>query len=237
VSNTQRPGQLSSHGLANLVVNDTDSVFVVNDDEVACSRFQAQFISPKVANLLRSDSAIDRFDINIKNVSTATALLSSLMERGEFDVSLVSTVADLARALGNTELLEVCLRSTSDRADENNVLQRLNVLPIEEDLCFMASHFSSVSEHPEIGSLGSDLLSRVLSHPALYLESEDSLFRFIERLSSEDESYRVLIDFVEAQYLSDSCIRNYISFVDSDQLSVSVWHSIRRRLSAHLTSR
>jgi hypothetical protein len=235
MTGTAGVAQLSSQGLANLVVKESDFVFAVNGEEITCSRFQAQFVSPKVSDLLKSDPTMDRFELNVSNGSTVGVLLSGLVERGEFDLSAVSVVGDLGRALGNTEMLAICLRSTSSAADESNVLQRLNLFPIEEDISFLASHFASVSSQSEIQSLDADLLSRVLRDRALSLESEDSLFRLIERLCGENESYLVLLDFVEAQYLSDSCIQDYITFVDSDQLSAGVWMSICRRLSLHVT--
>jgi hypothetical protein len=235
MTNPKQVCRLSSRGLANLVAKETDFVFVVGDTEIACSRFQAQFISRRVSDLLSSDPTIDRFEVPVKSASAVSILLSGLISSGEFDVSDASAVADLSRSLGNTELLEICLRSTCDSVDESNVVQRLNVLPIEEEVCFLASHFSSVSSQSGMRSLNVEVLSRVLDNSGLCLESEDALFRFIESVCREDDSYRDLIDFVEAQYLSDLCIGDYIRFVGSDNLSGSVWLSICRRLLLGVT--
>jgi hypothetical protein len=231
MTNVRVCGQLSARGLSNLVSGEKDFQFVVGNSELNCSRFQAQFVSPKVGELLQSDCTIDRFELCVENESNVIPILSSLLQTGEFELSDLSAIRDLSRVLGNNELLEFCLKKMSESVEESNVIERLNLFPIEEDVRFLASHFSSVCNQREMRTLEIEVLSRVLSDSELCLESEDSLFRLIESLCGEDEDYRVLIEFVEAQYLSGLCIEDYISFVNCSEISRGTWLSICRRLS------
>jgi hypothetical protein len=230
-------GELSARGLENISSGERDFAFVFDGEEVRCSRFQAQFLSPRVSSLLQHDPSIDRIEVDIdidtRKKSAIIPFLSRLIETGQVDfpVSDTAILSDFARFLGNHELLELFVKKAASVVDKGNVLQRLAIVPTEEDVCFLASHFPSVCEQPAIQHLSFDLLSSVLTHPELRLESEDSLFRFIESLCSKAESFRDLIEFVEAQYLSDSCIEDYLSFVDPDRLSRGTWQSICRRLS------
>jgi hypothetical protein len=229
-------GELSARGLASINPRDYDFAFVLRGDEILCSRFQAQFLSPTVCSVLRNDASLNRIEIEVEteHKSVITSFLSQLIETGRIDipVSDLCILSEFARFLGNSELLDLFGKQCSEKVDESNVLQRLKLFPTEDNLSFLAAHFSSVCTQPAIESLSLDVLSSVLSHIELRLENEDSLFRFIESLCSRNESYRDLIEHVESQYLSESCIGDYISFLDSDPdgLSRGTWYSICRRL-------
>jgi hypothetical protein len=228
-------GQLTADGLSNIVLRQPDFAFVFDGDEVRCSRFHAQFISPTVCSLMQNDPTIDRLDLEFQtqHKSVIQLFLSQLLDGGriDFPVSDISVLADFVQFLGNRELLELFAKGRSDPVDESNVVQRLKLFPTEPDISFFATRFSSVCEQPAIDTLSFELISRILSDSELRLESEDSLFRFIESLCSKNDAYRDLIEYVEAQYLSEMCISDYISFVDPDRLSRGTWLSICRRLS------
>jgi hypothetical protein len=57
---------LSSRGLKNITVEKDDFRFVFEgSEELRCSRFKAQFLSPRVARLLQSDNTIDQFHVKV----------------------------------------------------------------------------------------------------------------------------------------------------------------------------
>jgi hypothetical protein len=228
-------GELSARGLSNICSEESDFAFVSDGAEVRCSRFKAQFLSRKVCSLLRSDPLIDRLEVDIQtnHKSIIQSFLSQLLETGQIAIptSTIPVLSEFSRFVENTELLEVLKKNSFGSVDENNVVQRLMIFATEEDIGFLASHFSTVSKQPSMASLSFDVISNILNHSELRLESEDSLFRFIESLCSKDDNYRDLIESVETRYLSDSCIEDYVSFVDPDRLSRGTWLSICRRLT------
>jgi hypothetical protein len=227
-------GELSARGLSNIRSGESDFVFAFDEDEIRCTRFQAQFLSPTVCSLLQEDPSIDRIRVEIESEhqSVATSFLVRLIESGQIDVSVsdISVLGEFCRFLGNGELLDLFVKTSLSTVNEGNVVQRLKLFGRDDDLSFLASHFSSVCEQVGIETLSFDLLSTVLSHCELRLESEDSLFRFIERLCSRDDGYRDLIAHVETQYLSESCIEDYVSFIDPFRMNGGTWQSICRRL-------
>jgi hypothetical protein len=226
--------ELSARGLSNLHSDESDFAFVFDKDEVRCSRFQAQFLSPAVCAVLRTDPSIDRIEVNIEtgDKSAVQSFLSQLLSTGRIaiPVSDLSVLLDFSTFLGNQELIDLLVNRYLSDVNESNVVERLKIYGREEDLSFLASHLSAVCESGTIGTLSLDTISRVLNHRNLQVSSEDSLFRFIESLCMNDERSRELIEYVEVQYLSDSCIGDYLSFVDGDRLNRSTWLSICRRL-------
>jgi hypothetical protein len=54
---------LSSRGLQNIISNEKDFTFKVNGQCFRMSKFQAEFISPSVSNLVRFDSTMDGIEI------------------------------------------------------------------------------------------------------------------------------------------------------------------------------
>jgi hypothetical protein len=230
MSDSRIVGELSGRGLSNIKTKDYDFAFIVDGAEIPCSRFQAQFLSPTVSDLLHADSSIDRFEIELQNKSVIVPILSQLLETGSFEVpaSQFSIITRLNRILGNSELQKLLFKGPND---ETSALERLRQCPVEGDIAFIASHFSSASAQPALQTLGIELLSAILGHPDFKVDDEDSVFHFIESLSLADDSFRDLVEHVEAQYLSKSCIAQYIAFLDPNRLSGETWNSICRRLS------
>jgi hypothetical protein len=57
---------LSARGLQNIISNDNDFTFKVNGQCFKMSTFQAEFISPSVSNLVRSDGTVKQLEISIR---------------------------------------------------------------------------------------------------------------------------------------------------------------------------
>jgi hypothetical protein len=127
-------GELSARGLANISSGERDFAFVFDGEEVRCTRFQAQFLSPRVSSL-QNDPSIDRIEVDTDTGKKSVILpfLLRLIEKGEVDfpVSEISIVSDFSRFLGNQELLELFGRKTLSSVDESNVLQRLSIVATE----------------------------------------------------------------------------------------------------------
>jgi hypothetical protein len=223
---------LSSRGLQNIISDENDFTFKVNGQCFRMSTFQAQFISPSVSNLIRSDRTAKEIEIEIDiDISRRGAeecfhhFLS--LAKGK-SITIASSEIDIFSKicfyLGNKELIELLFSNESPSLE--NIVFRLEMNLTDSDIGYACEHFISLDH-----SLFSvEILRILLSDSRLIIESEDWLLAILQTLISKDCSYDNLIDTIECQYLSQSKIVEFCELLNATSLSCLAWESICRRL-------
>jgi hypothetical protein len=217
---------LSSRGLQNIISGAKDFTFKVNGEYFIMSRFQAEFISPSVSSLVRSDGTVDEFEINRTGAEDCFHLFSSLADGKSISIptSQLRLFSLLCSDLGNKELIE--LLTPNEPPSIANIPDRLQLNATDSDIGYACKHFTSLDH-----SLFSvELLRTMLTDHRLLIESEDWLLTVLKSLIAKDNSYESLIDTIECQYLSESLMKEFCEFLDPISLSRMAWESICRRL-------
>jgi hypothetical protein len=231
---------LSAAGLANIPRNahENDFTFDAGDCEFVCPAFVAEFLSPHLCSLRRSDPTINSYRLSTPNAGGCFPAFLSLgfgsaacFHPGDF-----STVVSLCRELKNSELYESIFGSIERDLTEWTVLDRIilldslgcsTVLAVE----FAAAHFYVFSES-DLSCLSDSQLRQILSCNSLRIESEDCLYGQIRLLIERDRRYCSLLEFVSFEFLSSALMTDFIELisVSFEFLNPSVWSSLRLRL-------
>jgi hypothetical protein len=190
------------------------------------STFQAQFISPSVSNLVRSDVTVKEIEISIRGAEECFHHFLSLANGKSITIasSEIAVFSKMCFDLGNKELIELLFSTESPSLE--NIVFRLETSATDSDIGYACEQFISLDH-----SLFSvEILRILLSDSRLKIKSEDWLLTVLQRLISKDCSYEDLIDTIECQYLSQSKIVEFCELLNPTTLSFVVWESICRRL-------
>jgi hypothetical protein len=100
---------LSSRGFQNLVSAEKDFTFKVNGQLFRMSKFQAQFISPSVSNLVRSDCTVEEIEISRPDAEECFHHFSSLADGNSVTIpsSQIHVFSMICIDLGTKELIEL----------------------------------------------------------------------------------------------------------------------------------
>jgi hypothetical protein len=217
---------LSSRGLSYIASEEQDFIFRVNEHKFATSTFRAQFISPAVSELLRSDSTVRTFEITRPGAHNCFHHFISFAN-GE-SVTIPSPHTDLfvalCRDLGNHEILE--LMAPNEPPSVENIAVRLLIHSRDSDVGYACENFALLNHR----SFSVETLRMLLSDDRVVIENEDWLLDIVLDLIEIDESYGSLLDTIECRYLSDAGIRWFCELVNPESLHPTTWGSICRRL-------
>jgi hypothetical protein len=217
-----------------------DFKFIVGEEEYLCPSFIAEFLSPRVSALRRSDGTISELEVELDDphhyfrdiVSIGFGL--SVCVKAEEALFFGSVCAEL----WNTELFDSIFKLDAEKVDRKSLLSRLNVLSrlpsdptCDADVGSIASHFHefSVSDCEE---LNDSILERILSHRGLVIRNEDSLYEIVvDHVNRNPRSFS-LLEYVRFEYLSVSCMVSFASLISGsfDLFNLSIWESIVNRL-------
>jgi hypothetical protein len=211
-----------------------DFRIVVGSEAFVCDRFQAAFLSPRIAGAIGSDPTIDEFVLGAGD-GRSLGIIRRLVcgENVELDDMTVEMMKELIEELENVELSAAVLGFV-DRKEKLTVSncigrreQKLRLgLSVVDETGFIASHFSDMNLE-EIRSLEVNAIEDILSHPSLKIGSEDWLLNFILEL---DDSYWCLINHVRLSYLSPEAIDLLFQSITLDQLDDHLWRQIQDRM-------
>jgi hypothetical protein len=236
---------LSARGLTNLALNNykNDFTFYAGGSEYACPSFVAEFLSPRICALRRSDSTIDVFHIQTSDTDHYFGIVlplgfgSSVTFRSEHQTFLKR----LCRELENGELYGLISCSADGDLTETNVVDRLITIesmgfPSDREIAFAASHFYNLDVQ-SVAGLSVSMLSRIVSHESLKLTSENSLFEVVSSAISSDANYCVLLDYVNYENLSKSSMEAFFDLISNsiEFLTISVWMRLRNRIVGNVS--
>lgn len=198
---------LSSAGLKNVFPNQNSGdqfEFIFGNNKLVTSFLFADFISPVVSKMHKSDPTIDYIDFTnqIKDLTFTDEVLSliQLLSKGstiEIDptqTNQINQLQILSLLLDNEELFIKLNNDFELSIDERNVDECIATLKFYSQISsrfwaidysriikHIASHFYSI-ESSKLLSLPLKILHAIVASDDLVIESEDSLFEFIEKL-------------------------------------------------------
>jgi hypothetical protein len=217
---------LSSRGLQNIISDENDFTFKVNGQCFKMSTFQAEFISPSVSNVVRSDGTVKEIEISIRGAEECFHHFVSLAKGKSITIpsSQLHIFSKICVDLGNKELLELLF--SNEPLSLENIAFRLEQNATDSNIEYACEHFISLNH-----SLFSvEILRILLTDSRIIIESEDWLLEVLQSLISKDCSYENLIDTIECQYLSQSQIVEFCEILNPNSLNCIAWESICRRL-------
>jgi hypothetical protein len=207
-------------------------------DEFVCDRFQAAFVSSRVAKLMLNDPSIDEYLIAGTDSKVLTILCELICCES---VSINDENADLflglIECIENVELNEFVV----DFVDENDELNVSNCISrlmrrlrfevgIERERCFIGTHICEI-EIESLRRLDFNVMSDILKSESLRVESEDWLIDLIFSLGPLH--YKLLGD-VRFEYLSCRGIDIFFEKISvdclDDRILQQLWNRSRHRI-------
>lgn len=255
-ANTTNTLILSSAGLKNIVssnkVYGEDFTFIFGKEKFTMSNVLAEFLSPKVSKLHKTDPTIDHISYDkLENIS-------NIEDEQEFDNIFVKDILSLITKLTKGEHIELkdeyipklqlisilleneeLFQKLNEFSSTNNIddcIHRLELFEYFQEISKtsafdystlidqISSQFYSIDQ-TKLKHLPRSTLLRIISSDKLKLESEDSLYDFIESIF-EDKSDMTIYDFyesIELNALSESKFREFVSKFDYNELSSCQW--------------
>jgi hypothetical protein len=235
--------KLSTKGLENVgSLGVKDLELVIGQERFECSRFEASFLSPRIAAALLDDATIEWYDLEIEVVSgdlvgECVNGLLSLARNGSFEVTErlfdQMKVPVIGKSLGNRELCDCLMEFTGTFGEVNmsNVLDRLSLSHFLDvaslsEIVHLASHFYGVDE-TILRRLDRDDLKAVLRSDQLRIRTEDSLLDFVLGYAGDSVD---LFGCVRCDHLSVSGIARPLSAICFGDIDDNLWDSLCRRL-------
>jgi hypothetical protein len=231
---------LSAKGLAKIswANYEYDFKFQIGTKDYRCPSFVAEFLSPRISNLRKTDCTIQEFKIETDDSEKCFECFLSLgfgssvcLNREDYLI-----FENLSVELGAEEFYEQLFAEFEVEINPQNVCHRLKHLerlncPCEREIAFAASHFTNI-DSTSIEQLSVSLLFQILKHHSLIIQSEDWLFDIILSLISKNQDYFSLLELIGYEYLSKSSIESFINLISEsfEFLTYSIWQNLRSRL-------
>jgi hypothetical protein len=217
---------LSAKGLAMIswINCECDFKFKIGTEEYFCPSFVAEFLSPRISNLRKSDCTIEEFEIETVDSGKCFERFLSL----GFGSSVYLNCEDylifqhLSVELGSTEFYEQVFEKFEIEINPQNICDRLKHLEklncfCENEIAFAASHFTNI-DSTSIDKLSVSLLFEILKHDSLIIQSEDWLFDIVLSLILKDKDYCSLLELIGYEYLSKSSIESFFDLISKSSI-------------------
>ena len=239
-----QPGKLKLTCLGFASVNwastDNNFEFVFGNNQVCrVHPILAEFISPKISRLRRSDACTTRYVFQDKSGCVYKALDSIFLHlrQGtelEIEESNFEGLIRVSCELENDEILSSVLGLASLNSETTlAILARSKLSSRCQNLVkFVASHFHIISDK-DLKKISFETAQILLSHPSLNVKDEDSVYDFVRSRSQQDHRFASLFEFVYFEYLSDDRIQDFACFAKGcllEELNTAIWDRICRRL-------
>ena len=231
---------LSCRGLSfvNFDCYDREFTFICGGSRISVHPMLAEFLSPKVASLRKSDACAYqyRFKDTTLRFSSFEHVIQCL-QKGQPICVDQNNFEDLLRIFVELENDEV-LSSLFPFAvmDMDKVLRILNKITISRrclDLvATVASHFDEISQ-TQYELISFETAYSILSNPGLRVTDEDSVYEFVRARAERDTRFLSLFEFVCFEYLSRECIEDFALFAE-DKLLANFTPSLWRRICSRL---
>jgi hypothetical protein len=239
--------KLSTKGLENAaLLGINDFTLRLGSEQFECSRFEASFLSPRIAAVLLQDPTTEEYEIEMdpdhEIDGECVNGLIALARNGSIEItqSNFDLLAHLAKSLGNSELCEALqqFRTEGVEVNSSNVGERLAIgevldICVSGELDYLSAHFYEID--PSIlRQIGDDHLRDILRSAQLRLSSEDALLEFILDLGP---GHLDLLGCLQTEYLSDIGMERLLESISPAEIEDDLWQSLCRRLLSFVPSR
>lgn len=227
---------LSGKGLQNInwdLLAD-DFTFVIDEPFATFStnKLLADFISPNVASIHLTEATISEYHIEKGDPEIFNQILNLLKgEKVEFDFQSLSKVFQIAKSIGNQEIICFVDNQLNEPLSINNITDRIinqakNHRYIEQKLIdFAATNLCEIPKN-KLFQLDVDMLSMILSDQHLSIFSEDYLFDLVCDLFTFNQDNADLFQYIIFNNLKDESISKFTLLVPFEFISPSIWSSL-----------
>lgn len=240
---------LSSKGLKN--INDERSKefhFLFGDQDIKMKTLYAEFISPKVSVLHKSDPTIDSIIIYDQNQSGSNqitdevlSLFQKLANGDEINLTKEQSIAMLfiSKLIQNEELARMIHEIYPLEIKEGNLDAVVSYLTLNhkqeegkelsEIIDLISNNFDSV-DHNKLLQLPKSILYSIIRSEKLKLENEDSLFDFIQKIfkfnDDDDFDKNLFLETIEFTELSKNKFIEFIEEFDESTMTKELWKKL-----------
>ena len=234
---------VTAHGMRNVVwdLHDRDFEFLVDGTSYRVNSVLAEFLSPKVCKMRRSDATVSSYELHIRDEHHVFEQIIRIGMGESFALPSdnLECLMNIARNLENTELTNLLVslveqrELTVDSVVDVFLQKQVLGLDTEKESQFIANNFYQFTASGLL-KLDLDTVSHILSLDSLQLSSEDTLYHVITNLMSAWGNRAVcLFEFVRFEYLSESCIVEFVELSQKfgvEMMNANIWTQICRRL-------
>ena len=200
----------------------------------------ADFLSPRIARLRRSDASTDQYIFEDRSecaYHAFTELLSHVVEGRTLHVepSNFEGLVRVACELENEEVFSSLLSMIDlSRLDVNLALPLLGIERVKSRcpslVELVASNFEEIS-HQNLMDMSLETAALILAHPALRVLFEDSVYNFVRLRAEFDPSFTSLFEFVYFEFVPQELITDFVVFAEQKligHLNSAIWRRIVR---------
>lgn len=241
---------LSSAGLKNVVTEisqDEEFRFIFAHQVISIKNIFADFISPKVSKIRRTDPTIKSMNFPLKyydkfNETTLSKIkLLSIGESVDIDEEESLQMKIISIFLENDELLTILNDLYPEEITMKNIDLYLTNLPKFSQISpnfqyfnysniidYISSHFYLI-DHKKLKELPLEIIHSIIFNSNLRLESEESLFDFINELFEDDHDSTELVSFyetIEFSNLSECKFDEFYDSFDFNNMSCNLWNKL-----------
>lgn len=225
-----------------------DFTFIVNGKQYKTNRIFADILSPNLRKLHFTDSSVNEFTINTKELNKEgdhfdEFLKLSTFQSFDLDPKLQKLFSKYFYFLGNIKEyynLQPIYSTTITAENAIDLLVTTDQISIEIPheiakikmmISFIAKHFESIDKS-KLKRLDVEVLNKILSNENLRINDEDSLFQFIIEMYEEDQSKSPLFENIIFSNISNESLELFINKIKLEDMSVDIWQLFRDRLSS-----
>ena len=235
---------LSSQGLSSIMKYPSKEGIAIHvgSSKYVLPKLIAVFISPIIAEKIRENPDLNKFELNINDEQKIFRLVVQLAygNQVQFEPHQLPVLEAIGKALGNQELVILSQTTNTKTHEDINIQNAVTKLISKKKLRakydfiieYIAFHFSDMSEK-DLEKLEIDDIQKIVSHSKFRTNSESSLFRFIFGLYMEhndDPRYSELFSKVLFEKLDEEEMSDFVNNFSSNQMTDGIWQAISRRL-------
>ena len=219
-----------------------DFTFVVGQNNYHCNRMIADFISPTIRNMHKSDITLNNFVLS-NNTNCEYNEFQTIISLGEgngiyLDDHNLDQLSFLFDSLGNHEFSAFLEFKTETKLDIENCVDILLLKEklhqsLTREVQYISKHFYKINEN-DIDRLNFDQLYEILSHPALCIESEQWLFDLIYNRFLEDKNYCGLFEFIDFRCVSVEKINDFSDSFHFSYLNAGTFKALLERIRCEI---
>lgn len=222
----------------NNYVRDFD--FIYDHETFSCNKIIADFLSPIVNHIHRTDPTLDHFEIpNDKHYPPP--LFKLIIDSAELkDIQITKENAEALKyfysKLGNKDFDKFVLCNETPVINKDSAFNLLYIkmklgVSVNQEVEFIASHLYELDDKMETetenGNLTVDILRMIFGSSHIKIKNEDWLFNYIMKWTNKKSSeFICLFEYVKFRCLSEKSVKTFFKSVPLDELNQSVYDAI-----------
>lgn len=199
-----------------------DFTFIINGERIKTSKFVADILSPKIAQMHLTDPTFDKFIIKTQYSGHPSYLLKLMnFNYNDIPISEAPFLSEVIDILGNNSIKihednkkeSITINNVFDLIQRHDHFKIYYANDLKDEIDFISEHFYEIKDENEIfQELSLSTIQQILENPNLQLSSEDQLINFINFIYSKNPEYSVLYEYVEFINVSPSNIKKLFNY-------------------------